>query len=200
MADIKLNIKANTSGLKSQLDGLFKGAFSDISGVAKGGGGFGIGKMLGRGSVVVGALMGIKSVMSRVLGKLTESSAILQANLMIAKQAVRIALKPFGDLLGTLLRPFLMWGLKVAIAINKLLGGEEGQDFMKDKLITTGAGLIGAGPLGELSVLFKNLFDDMGEGEDKANFPGLSKLFTLDIPNMFSNMKPAIVEGQLVEY
>jgi len=138
MADIKLNIKANTSGLKSQLDGLFKGAFSDISGVAKGGGGFGIGKMLGRGSVVVGALMGIKSVMSRVLGKLTESSAILQANLMIAKQAVRIALKPFGDLLGTLLRPFLMWGLKVAIAINKLLGGEEGQDFMKDKLITTG--------------------------------------------------------------
>lgn len=196
--------KKFTSGtVKGAADSFFKGVFSDVSGGGgkkTAGGGFSgaLGKFLGRGAIAIAIFQKISDQMNKVIKVLSESSTLLKASLNIGKQAFRLALKPFGDIIGVLLRPALIWLLKMAILFNKIFGvgkGEKpseeldvpfsGEEKKKDSLFektkkTAFQGLFGGGAISDIIKGGGKIpaFEDF----ELPDFSGLKTFFTETIP------------------
>lgn len=120
------SITGNQSGSLGLSSGGDGGGAGAGAGMAAGAGAGGLRKFLGKGSVIGIALFGILAVSKKLLGKMTDASASLQATSGIMGQAMKLFFKPFGDFLSMLLRPMAVALLRFAIKFNK--------DFSADKL------------------------------------------------------------------
>lgn len=115
--------------LKSDMDSFFKGMSGGVMGKpSPAGGAGGLGSLLGRGGLLLTVLGAIKNSVTKMLDHLAESSASLKAVRLIQQQSYKIFMKPFGDFLGTLLKPMSMWLLKMAIRFNQLFGTQTTTD------------------------------------------------------------------------
>lgn len=185
--------------LKGKFDDMFSGMVSDITGKKGGGtgagGAFGMGKLLGRGSLILGALTVIGGALNKALGFLAESSAALKADMLLGKQVFSLFFKPFGDLISSLLRPVLMWLLKIAIQWNNLFGRSPTDRQFENPFISPGqpGGPSPEGP--SLSDVLKEQWSavltdlegfsvDFGDVWSKIT-DGFSKVFTDIIPAKF---------------
>ena len=76
-------------------------------------------------------------LLKKILNVLMESSQILQADYVLAKKAFMMALKPFADFLGNLLKPYIMLMMKGALVSMRMTKetekkAEEAKDASKD--------------------------------------------------------------------
>ena len=117
---VKATITFDTKGLGGTFGGGGTVAAGDTGGGT--GGGLmtkGIGGALTKMALPLMALGKMKDIAVKTFNVLKESSPALQATASIGKKAFNIALRPFGNLLSSLLRPALIWLLRMSIQFLK---------------------------------------------------------------------------------
>lgn len=107
---------------------------ANMAGMSKG-----VGKMALSMGVMVGALLGIQKIAGRIVDRLARSSPMLAGILSLFKHSLMLFFRPFGDFLGTLLRPLAIVMLRAAVKWLKFAKTEKGQDVI-ETLVDAGIG------------------------------------------------------------
>lgn len=143
MADeIKAKIVFDTSSLQGSFGGSGGGGVNIPSGSTGGIGAFmtkGLGGALTKLALPLMALKTIAEGITKLVSILKEASPYLKATMDVGKKTLMLFFKPFGDMLATLLRPALIWLLRMAIKWQSMWGPtaqKKGQEALEESGLT----------------------------------------------------------------